>query len=116
MWNGYEAPYADAHDCVTNAFIVPVPPKTTQGSKKASKHWEVWTPSPNPHKKYASKADYMQQQKVLENIKAQLGLAMPLMAATAKKLARKLGASWLRVDFFVPPVGDMTSPITLNEA
>merc|ERR1712187_44249 len=36
------------------------------------------------------------------------------MAATAKKLATKLGASWLRVDFFVPPVGD-TSPITLNE-
>merc|ERR1712187_19857 len=45
MWNGYEAPYADARDCVTNAYIVPVPPKTTQGSRKVSKQWEVWTPS-----------------------------------------------------------------------
>lgn len=57
----------------------------------------------------------MQQQQVLETIKAQLGAAMPFMAAASKALAAKLGASWLRVDFFVPPVGDTTSAITLNE-
>merc|ERR1712048_984177 len=47
-------------------------------------------------------------------LKSWISQHMPQMVEQAEHLATATGASWLRVDFFLPPPG-MDMPVTMNE-